>query len=176
MISDSQNNGLRNLKVRTVMYFTAHFRIYYNATIVRESQYWKEKDEIASRHQYGLRSGSKAATCSSNSGIWKFLREPRNGKGRKRALWFTERYALMEENFERLRKEGVTFDWPLLYVLALEIISSSTSESLKSSSVDPWSNLPISQQSNGCRSTYLCSATISLLGIRLGSCWCHRVK
>ena len=108
MIEDATLNTERRLMCRTIQAFPEYFRGNAKANHMKASRWWADQENLLN---LGNNANSTPLHVTRGQvGKWcKTRLKARSGRGRKRAAWVMWLYAKMVDEFDRLRKLGLTF-------------------------------------------------------------------
>ena len=140
MVMKSEQYGNKHIPSRAVAQFPHLFRGTSNANIAKASRLWKDRDNYlytTDRHGRSTLRGSPATNTRRVLGTRaRVYLNARKGRGRKRAPWVRALHRDWVEEFDRLRKLGVKFNYRNLQSLGKHLLENSSSDEYNSLMLD----------------------------------------
>lgn len=126
MIEHVRENGEKHIATKCIKQFPALFPGSSVANITKAMRWWKDRENTMGLKITGKRKGN---FCFSTVRRNKRMRlKAIGGRGRKRAVWVSDLYNDLRDEFERLRSVGVKFNTSLLLQHAKKLISEANVE------------------------------------------------
>ena len=139
MVMRSEQYGNKHIRSRAVAQFPHLFRGSSNANVAKASRLWKDRDN----YLYTTDSGRSTLRGFHATITRRFLGtrarvdlKARKGRGRKRAPWVLALQRNWVEEFNRLRKLGVKFNYKNLQSLGKHLLENSSSDEYNSLMLD----------------------------------------
>lgn len=124
MVDHVRGNGEKHIATKCIKQFPALFPGTSVANITKARRWWKDREETLVLKVTGKRKGNFSFSTVRKDKRMRL--KAIGGRGRKRAMWVTDLYNDLRNEFERVRSLGVKFNTSLPVQHAKQLISEAT--------------------------------------------------